>query len=177
MKSSNSRSPLHHWRYLVAATAVVLAFAVAYGVAGYLAPTRTWIASAAATAATTVRTGGGACAMGGGGGCRGGVASTPVTGTATTQGGVQRLRVAVGAAGYTPNVLQLEAGVPAEITFSRSAGCTARVLSEDLGFDVDLTNGPQVVRLPALNDGTYAFSCGMRMVFGSIVVATGEAGS
>jgi hypothetical protein len=175
MKSPHSRSPLHHWRYLVAATAVVLAFAVAYGAAGYLAPSKNGMASAATTAVAWARTGGGACAMGGGG-CRGGGTSTPVSGTATTQRGAQLLSVAVGAAGFTPNVLQLQAGVPAEITFSQSTGCTARVLSEDLGFDVDLTKGPQVARLPALDEGTYAFSCGMRMVYGSVVVATAEEG-
>ena len=60
--------------------------------------------------------------------------------------------------------------MPAEITFGQSSGCTAQVVSTELGFSEDLTAGPKVVKLPALDKGTYAFTCGMRMVFGKIVV-------
>jgi len=44
------------------------------------------------------------------------------------------------------------------------------VQSNDLGFSEDLTAGPKTVKLAALEPGTYAFSCGMEMVFGKIVV-------
>jgi plastocyanin domain-containing protein len=39
-------------------------------------------------------------------------------------------------------------------------------------FDVfeDLTNGGAVVELPALDPGTYEFTCGMQMVGGTLVV-------
>ena len=43
-------------------------------------------------------------------------------------------------------------------------------MSKDLNFFEDLTSGAKTVKLPALQAGTYAFSCGMQMVFGSIVV-------
>lgn len=172
MKHLDPRALSAHWRYLVATAAVIFAFAAAYAAAGYLLPEADAAANAAATEATA-NASGSACTLGGG--CRRG-AGTPVSGAAITKGGVQRLGVAVGAAGYTPDVLQLQAGVPAEITFSQSSGCTDRLVSDDLGFDADLTNGPQTVRLPALQEGTYAFSCGMRMAYGSIVVTAVEAG-
>ncbi len=178
MTSSGPRSVIHRWRYLVAAFAVVLVFALAYAAAGFLVAARGSAANGPGSSSRSAASGGGACAMSAGtAACcgAGGGAVEPITGVATTTGGVQRLSVTVGPSGYDPNELLLQAGVPAEITFSQSSGCTARVLSEDLGFDVDLTNGPQTVRLAAPREGTYAFSCGMRMVHGTIVVAAGEA--
>ncbi len=98
-----------------------------------------------------------------------GVTGDPVEGTATVDGDVQTISVDV-AGTYSPNIIKLKAGVPAEITFGQSSGCTAQIVSADLGFSEDLTAGPKVVKLPALEAGTYAFSCGMQMVFGQIVV-------
>jgi plastocyanin domain-containing protein len=85
-------------------------------------------------------------------------------------GGVQKINVNVGSSGYEPNVVKLKAGVPTEITFGQSQGCTGSVQSQDLGFQADLTAGPQTVKLPALQAGTYGFACGMGMVTGQIVV-------
>jgi plastocyanin domain-containing protein len=85
------------------------------------------------------------------------------------QGGVQKINVDA-SSGYKPNVIQLKAGVPAEITFSQSSGCTAIVQSADLGFQEDLSAGPKTVKVKALQPGTYKFACGMNMVQGQIVV-------
>jgi plastocyanin domain-containing protein len=85
------------------------------------------------------------------------------------EGGVQKVAVDVGSV-YTPNAIKLKAGVPAEITFGQSQGCTQIVESADLGFSEDLSSGPKTVKLQGLQPGTYAFSCGMQMVFGQIVV-------
>ncbi|MDP2401562.1 MAG: cupredoxin domain-containing protein [Actinomycetota bacterium] len=82
---------------------------------------------------------------------------------------VQRIEVDA-SAGYAPNVIKLAAGVPAEITFGQGSGCMAQVMSQDLGFFEDLTSGPVIVKIEPLAPGTYEFSCGMAMVFGSIVV-------
>jgi len=98
-----------------------------------------------------------------------GVSGDVVEGVAALSGGVQAIAVDVTSV-YDPNVIKLKAGVPAEITFSQSSGCTAQVQSVDLGFSEDLSGGPKTVKLPALKAGTYAFSCGMNMVFGKIVV-------
>lgn len=112
----------------------------------------------------------GAAAGGGGGGCCGGGASGPATtGSAKVSGGVQKISVDA-SRGYNPSAIQLKAGVPAEITFGQSSGCTAIVYSSDLGFQEDLTSGPKTVKLPALQAGTYNFACGMDMVRGTIVV-------
>jgi hypothetical protein len=95
----------------------------------------------------------------------------PIEGAAVVEGDVQRISVDA-SNGYNPNVIKLQAGIPAGITFSQASGCMAQVMSEDLGFFEDLTAGPKTVRIEAekLQPGEYEFSCGMQMVFGSIVV-------
>lgn len=98
-----------------------------------------------------------------------GVTGEPVEGTAKASGDVQTIAVEVGNT-YSPNIIKLKAGIPAQITFGQGSGCTAQVMSSELGFSEDLSSGPKVVALPALTKGTYSFSCGMSMVFGQIVV-------
>ena len=92
-------------------------------------------------------------------------------GAAVVEGDVQRITVDA-TNGYNPNVIKLAAGIPAEITFSQGSGCMAQVLSKDLGFFEDLTAGPKTVRIEGneLQPGEYGFSCGMEMVFGTIIV-------
>jgi hypothetical protein len=102
--------------------------------------------------------------------CASGAPSTPVEGAAAVIGGIQKISVDLSSGTYKPNSLKLRAGVPAEITFGRSSGCTGYVQSADLGFQADLTSGPQTIKLPALQPGTYGFACGMGMVTGEIVV-------
>jgi len=106
----------------------------------------------------------------GGGCCGSGGSSTPIEGTAEVAGGIQKIAVDLSSGSYNPNVLKLKAGVPAEITFGQSSGCTGYVQSQDLGFEADLTGGPQTVKLPGLQPGQYNFACGMGMVSGLIVV-------
>lgn len=126
--------------------------------------------SSGSGAATGSGSAGCACCGGGSGQkTANGVTGTPVEGTAQISGGVQAIGVKVTTT-YSPNVIKLKAGIPAEITFGQAAGCTGQVISQDLGFSEDLTSGPKVVKLPALKAGTYSFSCGMGMVFGKIVV-------
>lgn len=105
----------------------------------------------------------------GGGGCCGG-GGAPVEGAAVVEGDVQKIDIDLSTGSYNPNVIKLKAGVPAEITFGASDGCTASVQSPDLGFNEDLTSGPKTVKLGALQPGTYNFACGMNMVTGQIVV-------
>jgi len=108
---------------------------------------------------------GAACAC-----CGGAGSGEPIAGVAAVEGDVQRITVDLSTGSYNPNTIKLVPGVPAKITFGQSSGCTAQVMSKDLGFFEDLTGGPVTVTLPALEAGTYEFSCGMEMVFGSIVV-------
>lgn len=111
---------------------------------------------------------GGCC--GGGAAPKGGVSGDASEGAAKVEGAVQKISVDVSTGYYQPNVIKLKAGVPAEITFSGGAGCTAQVMSQDLGFFEDMSNGPVTVKVAALAAGEYSFSCGMQMVFGKIVV-------
>ena len=110
-----------------------------------------------------------ACCDTGGAPTENGITGPPVEGAAVLEGDVQK--IAVDASGpYSPNVIKLKAGIPAEITFSQAQGCTQFVESADLGFGEDLGTGPKTVKITNPQPGTYAFSCGMQMVFGQIVV-------
>lgn len=104
--------------------------------------------------------------------CGGGANAEPVEGAAVLESDVQRITVDTSAGYYNPNIIKLAAGVPAEITFTAASGCLGEVQSADLNFYADLTSGDQIVRLEAdtLQPGTYEFSCGMQMVFGTIIV-------
>ena len=152
-------------RWSVVAGIAVVALLGSY----WIASARTGAAQAATPAAPAT-----AAAPAASGGCTCCGSATPAgpatTGQATTAGAVQKISVDVSKGYYDPSMIELRAGVPAEITFSRSSGCTAQVQSKDLGFSADLTQGPATVKLPALSAGTYGFACGMNMVFGTIVV-------
>jgi hypothetical protein len=174
-------------RYLVIGLLVLGAFFASYKLANALnnpgqsasaagAPAAAQVGQAAVTgAAVTGAVSGGSAASGpaaggSGGGCCGGGGSAPVAGAATQAGSVQRIAIDTSSGSYNPNVIKLKASVPAELTFSQSSGCLGRVISSDLGFSEDLSGGPKTVKLAALQPGTYSFSCGMQMVYGSVVV-------
>ncbi len=138
----------------------------AQGAPGPTAPAAT---VATASSSNTTAVGSGSCCATGGNGAGTG-ASNSTAGTAQVTGNVQKISVDLSTGVYNPDVISLKAGVPAEITFGQSGGCTAIVQSQDLGFRADLTGGPQTVKLAALQPGTYGFACGMNMVRGEIVV-------
>jgi hypothetical protein len=128
-------------------------------------------AAGASAAGQPAAASGAGCACCGGGGAQtaNGVTGPVTKGSAVVEGGVQKIAIDVTTV-YTPNTIILKAGVPAEITFSQAQGCTQVVQSADLGFSEDLSAGPKTVKLKGLQPGTYAFSCGMQMVYGTIVV-------
>ncbi|MCL4554781.1 MAG: cupredoxin domain-containing protein [Actinobacteria bacterium] len=163
-------------KYALVAALILLAFLMSYQFARGGAAAEASLAGQSATA-PGCGSGAGGCGSSGAGGCgssgAGGCGSGSgqiIEGAATLDpDGIQRISVDV-SAGFNPNVIRLAAGVPAQITFGQGAGCFAEVMSRDLGFFQDLTGGPQVISLPALEPGAYEFACGMEMVFGSIVV-------
>jgi hypothetical protein len=176
MSNTTVRTPDRIARWVVIAAVAGIALFASYRFASAQSA-RAGVTSADVTSADVTPAGvtpaASASVAGAGCACCGG--SQPPAGaetekSATIEGGVQRISVDVSKGYYDPSRIVLKAGVPAEITFSQSSGCTAQVQSADLGFSEDLTGGPRTVRLPALKSGTYAFSCGMQMVFGSIVV-------
>lgn len=112
----------------------------------------------------------GSLSAAGGGGCCGG-GGAPVEGSAVDEGDVQKIAVDTSTGSFNPNVIKVKAGVPVEIAFSQSpGGCLSGVLFPDFNISEDLTAGPKVVKLPALEKGTYTFFCQMQMVSAQIVV-------
>lgn len=152
-------------RYWLVAALVIASF---FGAYRYAAAGSAGAAPLGAAGAATAGAQSGGAA-GGGGGCCGGGAGSQTTGAATVEGNVQKISVDA-SQGFNPGTIQLKAGIPAEITFSQGGGCTAGVVSQDLGFQEDLTSGPKTVKLDALQPGTYSFTCAMGMIQGSIVV-------
>jgi Cu+-exporting ATPase len=98
--------------------------------------------------------------------------------TAQLAGGVQRAGVTV-RGGYSPEVIRLRQGVPAELTFDRqeSGDCTSRVVFPDLQVSAALPAYQRTtVRLDPVRAGTFGFACGMNMIHGTLIVDPAEAG-
>ena len=163
-------------RYIIIGLLVAASFFGAYKFAqAQSAPGAAPIAAVAggvvpAAGSNGAASGGASDAASGGGCCGSGGSGAAVTGAAKVEGGVQKIAVDLSSGSYNPNTIQLKAGVPAEITFGKSSGCTSVVQSADLGFSEDLSAGPKTVKLKGLAAGTYGFACGMNMVQGTIVV-------
>jgi Cu+-exporting ATPase len=92
--------------------------------------------------------------------------------SAELAGGVQRVQVTV-KGGYSPEVIRLRQGVPAELVFDRqeSGDCTSRVVFPDFRLNAALPAYERTtVRLAPARAGTFGFACGMNMIHGSLVV-------
>ncbi len=159
-------------KYILVAVIVVLAFFAAYGIASgrsssaanASAPATTAgtpVACDPAAAAGTSECGGSCCGTGG--------EAVENSGSAVVEGDVQRISIDVSAGYFDPSIIVVKAGVPVEITFGEGTGCMAEVMFKDFAVFEDLTEGGAVVSLPALEPGEYEFSCGMEMVFGTVV--------
>lgn len=88
-------------------------------------------------------------------------------------GDVQEATITVSAAGYSPQNIELKAGVPAKIHFQieEDAGCLRQVVSKELGinntFEVKKDN---YIVLQDVKPGTYQYICGMGLYGGTITV-------
>lgn len=85
---------------------------------------------------------------------------------------LQKVDVTV-AGGYEPEVVRLKRGVPAEVTFTCTStqGCLDVVHSKELGFEEDLPiDEPKTVTINTDKAGEFAFSCGMDMFHGKVIV-------
>lgn len=176
-KSANKKSVT---RVVVLAAAIMSVFFGAYAYAsGRSTQTGPGAAQVALEPGTTGASTTGGAGSSGGFGCaccgstaptKNGLTGDKKVGAAKVEGAVQRISVDLSKGYYDPNVIQLKAGVPAEITFGQGSSCAAQIYSDKLGFNVDTSSGPQTVKLPALEPGEYSYSCTMQMVFGKIVV-------
>ncbi|MFF4905812.1 heavy metal translocating P-type ATPase [Streptomyces sp. NPDC001260] len=90
--------------------------------------------------------------------------------------GVQRVEVTV-RGGYSPDVIRLRQGVPAELVFDRqeSGECTNRVVFPELRVSAALPAYERtMVRLTPERPGSFGFACGMNMIHGTVVVESVE---
>lgn len=73
---------------------------------------------------------------------------------------------------YEPDVLTVKAGVPVkwEIAGSDFMGCASTLVMPKLKMRKSLSSGLTEIDLPALDAGTYPFSCSMGMVRGTMIV-------
>jgi plastocyanin domain-containing protein len=88
-------------------------------------------------------------------------------------GSPQRVTVKVTGQGFQVPSQAVRAGQPLELTFLRTSpgGCATEVLLPDYGIRKKLPlNQPVVVTIPSPRAGTLSFTCGMKMLKGSLVV-------
>jgi plastocyanin domain-containing protein len=93
--------------------------------------------------------------------------------SARAEGNVQEVEITVDR-GYQPSRIDLKEGKPARLVFTRRehTPCTKEVVFEAFGIRRALPpNQRVVIDLPALEEGEYEFTCGMKMQRGSIIVA------
>lgn len=86
---------------------------------------------------------------------------------------VQKLTVALTEKGYEPSSLKLRRGIPAQVTFIRkvSATCGTQIVIADYNIKRALPlNEPVVVEFTPKKTGTFAFTCGMGMLRGALIV-------
>jgi Cu+-exporting ATPase len=98
---------------------------------------------------------------------------------AEVAGGVQRAEVTV-RGGYSPEVIRLRQGVPAELTFDRqeTGDCTSRVVFPDFQVSAALPAWQRTtVRLEPARAGQFGFACGMNMVHGTLIVEPADGAS
>ena len=126
--------------------------------------------NAPATTSGATAAGANASSDSGASGCCGG-GGEPIEGATTVTGDTQTIDIDTSTGSFAPNVVKAKAGVPIELNFSQApGGCMSGVIFADFGIDEDLTAGPKTISLPALEPGTYTFTCQMQMVSGQLVV-------
>ena len=89
------------------------------------------------------------------------------------QPAVQKVSVALTEKGYEPTSLKLAKGVPALVTFIRTvtATCATQIVIADYDIKRALPlNEPVLVEFTPKKSGTFAFTCGMGMLRGSLIV-------
>lgn len=92
-------------------------------------------------------------------------------------GPAQDITIAV-RGGYEPATVQVRRGVPVRLTFDRqeTSGCSEEVVFPDLGVKRFLPAFARTtIELLPQQAGTFAFTCGMGMLKGRLVVVEQEA--
>lgn len=103
----------------------------------------------------------------------GGPASAPAVVAAATKDGTHEVTITVDGKGYHPAVVRAAAGSTLRMTFRRTEddGCGQQLVFPTLDVRKDLPlDEPVVVEVKVPATGTVAFSCGMDMLRGAVVV-------
>lgn len=85
----------------------------------------------------------------------------------------KKVRVSVSKNGFSPSSINVEEGFPVTLIFTRKdkQGCGNKVVFPSLGITKNLPVGkPVTVKFTPEQTGSIAFSCGMGMYKGNIVV-------
>jgi plastocyanin domain-containing protein len=93
--------------------------------------------------------------------------------TRASQAKIQKARIEIDKLGYQPASLSLKRGQRAEIVFLRKTDqtCATEVVFADYGIRRDLPlNQEIVVRFTPTKAGEFAFTCGMNMHRGKLIV-------
>jgi plastocyanin domain-containing protein len=100
-------------------------------------------------------------------------AQTPATPPSASQASTRAIAISVDASGYHPGSVRATAGKPARLVFTRTSdeGCGHQLVFPTLGIRKDLPlNQPVTVDITIPASGSVAFTCGMNMLRGSVVV-------
>jgi plastocyanin domain-containing protein len=103
----------------------------------------------------------------------GGPASAPAVVAAVAKDGAREVTITVDGKGYHPAVVRAPAGSTLRLSFVRTAddGCGQQLVFPTLDVRKDLPlDEPVVVEVKVPATGTVAFSCGMDMLQGAVVV-------
>jgi plastocyanin len=102
----------------------------------------------------------------------GGAAAQAISSNVSASATDQTIKTTQDGDGYHPGEAVIYAGRPTHWVMTSTAPftCASAVVSQDLGKQFTLKAGPNVVELPKLSAGTYAYTCGMGMYSGRIVV-------
>lgn len=87
--------------------------------------------------------------------------------------GVQKATVTIDNGMYMPAVISVVKGKPVELTFKagKSPGCGSTIVFKSLKLSNEVKNGkPVTIRFTPNKAGTIAFTCGMGMFDGKVVV-------
>jgi plastocyanin domain-containing protein len=87
--------------------------------------------------------------------------------------GIQVITVEIANGVYRPNILRAKAGAPLRIrvVVGDRHSCATKLLVPDLKLDFDLpAAGSSDLTIPAAPRGSYLFTCGQKMVKGTLVV-------
>ncbi|MBC6698197.1 cupredoxin domain-containing protein [Hymenobacter puniceus] len=90
----------------------------------------------------------------------------------SSSGGVQQVDITV-KGGYSPDIIEVERGKPVQLSFYRDEenSCSEELLMPDFSVRRDLPAfKTTLVELLPQQAGTFAFTCGMGMLRGSLVV-------